>query len=122
MDNERQQSWDWQFECARDFDDSCDNDRTWPPPILSALVTAVHATTLRRLHPFTSHARLCLSTSPRSWEPGVRNAPAFISLDPAGHYNIWSGDPYTNSPTLVLETRDPAQAAAQLEQLLAAWA
>lgn len=120
MDDELQQSWDWQFEAARDFDDSCDNDRTWPPPILTALVTAVHATTLRRLHPFTSHARLCLSTGPRCWEPGVKDAPAFVSLDPAGHYNVWSGDPYTNPPTLTLATTDPEHAAAELERLLAA--
>jgi hypothetical protein len=63
-----------------------------------------------------------LSTSARCWEPEVRNAPAFVSLDPAGHYEIWSGDPYTNSPTLVLETEDPVQAAAELERQLAAWA
>ncbi|GAA1959351.1 DUF6193 family natural product biosynthesis protein [Catenulispora subtropica] len=122
MDDELRQSWEWQLQAAQDFDDSCDNDRTWPPPILTALVTAVHATTLRRLHPFTSHARLCLSTGPRCWEAGVTDAPAFVSLDLEGHYNVWSGDPYTNSPTLVLEAVDADQAAAELERLLIAWA
>jgi hypothetical protein len=98
------------------------NDWTWAPPILTALVAAVHDTTLRRLHPFTSHARLYFSSGPQNWEPGVSHAPAFVSLDPAGHYNVWSGDPYTSSPTLVLETDDAKHAAAELECLLAAWA
>jgi hypothetical protein len=120
--DELQQSWDRQFEAARAIDESCDNDRTWPPPILTALVSAVHATTLRRLHPYTSLARLCLSTGPRCWEPGVKNAPAFVSLEPPGNYNVWSGDPYANSPTLTLTTTDPGHAAAELERLLVAQA
>ncbi len=120
--DELRQSWDFQLQAARDFDADCDNDHTWPPPILTALLSAVQATTLRRLHPFISHARLCLSTHPCCWEPTARNAPAFISLAPEGHYNVWSANPYTSSPTLVLETEDPDHAAAQLEQLLTAWA
>ena len=122
MNEELQQSWDLQLQAAREFDASCDNDHTWPPPILAALVTAVHSTTLRRLHPFTSHARLCLSTGPRSWESGVRDAPAFVSLEPPGHYNVWSGKPYRDAPTMILTTEDPEHAAAELEALLIAWA
>lgn len=119
--DELRQSWDWQLQAARDYDDSYGDGRTWPPPIFTALVRAAQATELRRLHPFTSHARLCLSNGPRCWEPGVKDAPAFVSLDPEGHYNVWSGDPYISSPTLVLETAEAAQAAAELERLLIAW-
>lgn len=121
MDEVLQQSWDWQLQAAHDFDASCDNDRTWPLPILTALVTAVNATTLRRLHPFTSHARLCLSTGPRSWEPGVRHAPAFISLESPSSYNVWSGKPYKDAPAMILTTEDPEHAAAELERLLISW-
>lgn len=121
MDEEIQQAWDWQLQAARDFDDSRDNDDAWPPPILAALVTAVHATTLRRLHPFTSHARLCLSTGPRSRESTVRHAPAFVSLESPGHYNVWSGKPYRDAPAMVPTTEDPEHAAAELERLLTTW-
>ncbi|MFE6050527.1 DUF6193 family natural product biosynthesis protein [Kitasatospora sp. NPDC056446] len=121
MDNELQQSWDWQIEGARSFDESVDNDHTWPPPNLSVLTAAVHATTLRRLHPFTSHASLHLSSSARCWEPGARTAPACIAMGPSGDYFVWSGEMGTNEQVLVLETPDPAAAAARFEELLAGW-
>jgi hypothetical protein len=121
MSDELGEPWESYLHVARDFDAACQGDGTWPPPIMTALVTAVQATTLRRLYPFTSHARLCLSAGPRCWEPGAVNAPAFVSLELPGLYNVWSGKPYRDAPTIVLTTEDPEFAAAEFERLLSGW-
>jgi hypothetical protein len=122
VDDSLRASWQWQFECAHAGDQANgDNENSWVPSIMVPLVTAVHATSLQRLHPFTSHATLCLSTSPRCWETEARTAPAMISLDAAGHYNVWSAPPEAPKLILVLATRDPGHAAAELERILATW-
>jgi hypothetical protein len=120
VDDSPQASWDFCLQVAQGIDHVCRGDDTWVPPILTALVTAVRATSLRRLHPFTSHAALSLSSGPRCWEQGAKTAPAFISLDPAGHYNVWSGHADV-AGALACATSDPEHAAAELERLLAQW-
>lgn len=124
VDEELRQAWEGQLHVARAFDDDRagrGDDDAWPPPILSALVVAVQATSLRRLYPFTSHARLCLSAGPRPWEPGVSHAPAFVALESPSLYCVWSGKPYRDAPVVVLTTEDPHRAAAELERLLVGW-
>ena len=126
MEESLQASWDSQLEVAQVFDDGNRGDHSWVPPIMTALVTAVSNTSLRRLHPFKAMASLGLSTGAHFWEPGagVKIAPAFVSLDRDGHYNIWSGPIYpkdAEEALLVCATDDPARAAAELERLLADW-
>ena len=117
MSDELRESWEsWEscFQVAREFDAAYQGGDTWPPPIMTALVTAVRATTLSRLHPFTSHARLCLSAGPRCRAPDAVNAPAFVSLEPPGSYNVWAGKPYRDAAKVVFTTEDPELAAARV--------
>lgn len=89
--------------------------RTEPDRCLSSCIDqrdgSHHAATAITVH----EPRPAVSEHPPScWETGVRNVPAFISLNPEGHYNAGPETPYTNSPALVLETDYASQAAADL--------
>jgi hypothetical protein len=71
-------------------------------------------------------ASLGLSTGTRFWVPGTTDkiAPAFVSFDREGHYNLWPGPIYApdgEEALLAYATEDASQAAAQLERLLADW-
>jgi hypothetical protein len=117
------QAWEWQLDSARDFDEDCaDRSRTWPPPIMTALVTAAAASGLRRFFPFTSHQLLRFATSPEFYLGTGAVAPACIDLvaDPDG-YIVWWGQLFHDSLRKVLETADPAAAVTELDQLLIGW-
>ncbi|MEY9858273.1 hypothetical protein ABH935_003888 [Catenulispora sp. GAS73] len=110
--------WDEMCERARLRDDfTRDRESSWVPPILHALVTAARSTTLRRFHPFTSHAMLRFATSRRHDEATI--APGLVSLTAAGTYEVW--DRRSGATVVVSTTNDPVQAAAALEWVLAGW-
>ena len=91
------------------------------PPILAALVEAASRTDLMRLFPFKSIYMLRFATSPLWYEGEGEVAPAYIELMPRPvRYLVYSGNPL-GIAELVLETGDPAAAAARAEELLASW-
>jgi len=113
--------WDFQEVAARHFDEASRRVRSWVPPTLTVLVAAVRASTLRRLYPFTSHNRFCLSDGPRFWAGEGQVAPAFVSLHRDWGYTLWSGGPYDPAATEMLSTEDASAAAIELERLLDRW-
>ena len=74
-----------------------------------------------RLFAFKRMYRLCFATSPHWYESEGPIAPVHIQLMPRpDRYLVYSENPL-GSAELVLETGDPAAAAARVEELLASW-
>jgi tetratricopeptide repeat protein len=88
-----------------------------PAPILAALVEAASRTGLVQFFPFTSLTELHFATAPQG---GGQVAPAYIDLVSwPDRYLVYSE--VLGIAELVLETDDPAAAAARAEELLASW-
>lgn len=111
--------WD-QWESAAQARDDRRRDASLglEPPILADLIKSSRSTALRRLFPFTSHDRLCFSTAPDSAGP---SAPAFVILNHDHGYVVYAGHPYREGSTIVLRTHSAAEAATEVERLLAGW-
>lgn len=118
--------WEAMAEMAQERDEHCQAIDSLVPPSFAALVAAVRRTRLTRFYPFTSHECLQFADCPddwdRSWE---QRAPACIGYGPEGYVVLLeaAGTGVPGEPvTCTLTTRDPDEAAAEAEQLLAGWA
>ncbi|MEV7021532.1 hypothetical protein [Kitasatospora sp. NPDC093558] len=120
MDESLEEAWDFTLACARSIDDEYQRSQELG---LTALMISARPSGVGRFFPFTSHGRLCFSTGPRWWTAdGGELLPAFVTVDRDGGYQVWAGGPYpkaADEAVVVLETENPVEAAAKVEDILA---
>lgn len=123
-DGETDAAWRFQLAAARQADEQGhDRSRSWVPPILAPLVMAAMGSGLRRLFPFTSHSLLRFSrTADLGLSSSADTAPVFVAVVPApDRYIVYTDADDAEPGHPLLETNDPAAAAAHAERLLAGW-
>jgi len=116
--------WECWADVARDKDAYFQDRETWVPPNLAALIAAVRRTRLTRFYPFMGHEYLYFADGPGIWDEKGEVAPACIGRSRPEGYLVFQGAPGygTGQVTCTLTTRDPDEAAAEADRLLAGWA
>jgi hypothetical protein len=106
---------------AAELRDAHDQDEsgTWLPADLAPLVTALRRTRVTRFFPFTGHEDLNFADGPGAWDRKGEVAPASVTRSPEG-YHVYQRRGAAKA-VCALTTRNPDEAATEVERLLDGW-